>query len=75
MVENSSGPEQCHNCGSRNIVGPFRVNRGVIYFRAFRVARHQTFVCQDCYNSMFFIRDKDREMFDREIRRLQSKYQ
>ncbi|MFW9925738.1 MAG: hypothetical protein ACFFDM_03110 [Candidatus Thorarchaeota archaeon] len=74
MIEKSNGSEKCHNCGSGNIAGPFKLYRGTIYFRAFRVARHQAFVCQDCYHSMLFIREKDEEMFNREIRRLQGQY-
>jgi hypothetical protein len=70
-----NGPEKCHNCGSSNINDPFNVNRGTLYFGAFRVVRHQTFVCADCYHSMFFIRKKHEEMFDKELQRQQRRYQ
>ena len=77
MIEDNSisRPKKCHNCDSRNIVGPLKVYRGTIHFGPFRVVRHQTFVCQDCYHSMLFIRKDHEEMFDREIRRLQSQYE
>jgi hypothetical protein len=51
-----SGPENCHNCESDNILGPYDFRGPSVYVSIFKTIRTQAFVCVDCNHTMLFIR-------------------
>ena len=66
-VKNMGGQKSCHHCGSENVVGPFDVVEGRIFFSAFSSVSSRAFVCADCFHTMYFILKKDEDKMTKEI--------
>lgn len=77
MFEDKSmnGPKKCHNCGSENIIGPYDLVKGRIFFGIFTSVGHQAYVCTDCFHSMLFIRTNDEAKLIKESKKHQIGYE
>ncbi|MGY5863463.1 MAG: hypothetical protein RTV41_02605 [Candidatus Thorarchaeota archaeon] len=65
-----SGPTNCHNCNSENMIGPYKFTGPSVQFGIFNLLRTQAFVCVDCGNTMLFVRKgHEKKMMKEAIRR------